>query len=78
MATSHWNQMLRRVWRYERGNQNMYIKEEQTTQWPKEKWQTTIFKTCIWTLLTTVYNWNNANVEVNDQLINQSINPVRV
>jgi len=26
----------RRVWRYERGNQNPYI-EEQTTQWPKEK-----------------------------------------
>jgi hypothetical protein len=27
---------LRRVWRYQRGNQNPYI-EEQTTQWPKEK-----------------------------------------
>jgi len=27
----------RRVWRYQRGNQNPYIKEEQTTQWPKEK-----------------------------------------
>ena len=25
---------LRRVWRYQRGNQNPYI-EEQTTQWPK-------------------------------------------
>ena len=23
--------------RYQRGNQNPYIKEEQTTQWPKEK-----------------------------------------
>jgi len=23
----------------------MYIKEEQTTQWPKEKGQTTIYKT---------------------------------
>jgi hypothetical protein len=23
--------------RYKRGNQNPYIKEEQTTQWPKEK-----------------------------------------
>jgi hypothetical protein len=30
-------QMLRRVWRYQRGNQNPYIEEEQTTQWPKEE-----------------------------------------
>jgi hypothetical protein len=30
---------LRRVWRYQRGNQNPYIEEEQTTQWPKEKAQ---------------------------------------
>ena len=29
---------LRRVWKYQRGNQNPYI-EEQTTQWPKEKGQ---------------------------------------
>ena len=29
----------RRVWRYQRGNQNPYIEEEQTTQWPKEKAQ---------------------------------------
>jgi hypothetical protein len=28
----------RRVWRYQRVNQNLYI-EEQTTQWPKEKVQ---------------------------------------
>ena len=37
----------RRVWRYQKGNQNPY-KEEQTTQWPKEKstkGQTTIYKT---------------------------------
>jgi hypothetical protein len=28
----------RRVWRYQRGNQNPYIEEkQQTTQWPKEK-----------------------------------------
>jgi len=26
-----------RVWRYQRGIQNPYIEEEQTTQWPKEK-----------------------------------------
>jgi hypothetical protein len=30
---------LRRVWRYQKGNQNPYIEEEQTTQWPKEKVQ---------------------------------------
>jgi hypothetical protein len=30
---------LRRVWRYQRGNQNLYIEEEQKTQWPKEKIQ---------------------------------------
>ena len=30
---------LRRVWRYQRGNQNLYIEEEQKTQWPKEKGQ---------------------------------------
>jgi predicted small lipoprotein YifL len=34
----------------QRGNQNPYIEEEQTTQWPKEKsakGQTTIYKTYI-------------------------------
>jgi hypothetical protein len=30
---------VRRVWRYQSGNQNLYIEEEQTTQWPKEKVQ---------------------------------------
>ena len=30
---------LRRVCRYQRGNHNPYIEEEQTTQWPKEKEQ---------------------------------------
>ena len=30
---------MRSVWRYQRGNQNTYIEEEQTTQWPKEKVQ---------------------------------------
>ena len=30
---------VRRVWRYQRGNQIPYIEEEQTTQWPKEKVQ---------------------------------------
>jgi len=29
---------LRRGWRYQRSNQNLYI-EEQTTQWPKENGQ---------------------------------------
>jgi len=27
------------VWRYQRGNQNPWIEEEQTTQWPNEKIQ---------------------------------------
>ena len=31
--------LFRRVWRYQRGNKNPYIEEEQTTQWPKEKVQ---------------------------------------
>ena len=31
--------VTRRVWRYQRGNQNPYIEEEQTTQWPIEKLQ---------------------------------------
>jgi hypothetical protein len=30
---------IRRAWRYQRGNQNPYIEEEQTTQLPKEKVQ---------------------------------------
>jgi hypothetical protein len=30
---------FKRVWRYQRGNQNPYIETEQTTQWPKEKVQ---------------------------------------
>ena len=34
-----WAKIIRRVWRYQRGNQKPYIKEEQTTQWPKEKVQ---------------------------------------
>ena len=27
----------RREWRYQRGNQNPQIEDEQTTQWPEEK-----------------------------------------
>ena len=30
---------IRRVWRNQRGNQNPYIEEKQTTQWSKEKVQ---------------------------------------
>ena len=29
----------RRVWRYQSGNHNPYIEEEQTTQWANEKVQ---------------------------------------
>ena len=32
-------QIARRVWRYQRGNQNPYIEEGQTIQWSKEKVQ---------------------------------------
>ena len=35
----NYNTNLRRVWRYQKGNQNPYIEEEQTTQGPKEKVQ---------------------------------------
>jgi hypothetical protein len=28
--------VVRRVWRYQRSNHNPYIEEEQTTQWPQE------------------------------------------
>jgi hypothetical protein len=31
--------VTKRVWRYQRVNQNQHIEEEQTTQWPKEKLQ---------------------------------------
>jgi len=31
--------LLKRVWRYQRGNQNPSIAEGQTTQWPQEKAQ---------------------------------------
>jgi len=35
-----WKQnTLRRVWRYQRDNQNPYTEDEQTTQWSKEKVQ---------------------------------------
>jgi hypothetical protein len=30
-----------KLWRYQRDNQNSYIEEEQTTQWPKEKYKRT-------------------------------------
>jgi len=30
---------VRRVSKYQKGNQNLYIEEEQTTQWPREKAQ---------------------------------------
>jgi len=33
------NSIIRRVWRCQRGNQNSYIGEEQTTQWSKEKYK---------------------------------------
>jgi hypothetical protein len=41
--SSQQNFTLRRVWRYQRGNQNPYIEEEQTTLWSKEEEQTTLW-----------------------------------
>jgi len=38
-SQSKYNVGRGRVWRYQRGNQNSYIEEEQTTQWPKEEVQ---------------------------------------
>ena len=35
-AISLYYSFLRRILRYQRGNQNPYIEEEQTTQWPKQ------------------------------------------
>jgi hypothetical protein len=37
--TSSVEVVVKRVWRYQRGNQNPYNEEEQTTQWSKEKVQ---------------------------------------
>ena len=31
--------LRRKMWKYQRGNQNLWIKEGQTIQWPKEKIQ---------------------------------------
>ena len=41
LTTEHWSVQysVRRVSRYQRGNQNSHIEEEQTTQWSKEKVQ---------------------------------------
>jgi hypothetical protein len=36
---------LRKVWRYQRGNQEAVYIEGQAIHWPKEKGQTTIYKT---------------------------------
>jgi hypothetical protein len=39
LALLHIHRDVRRVWRYQRVNQDPYIEEEQTTQWPKENYQ---------------------------------------
>ena len=38
-SISYYFFLIRRVWRYQWGNQKPYIEEEQTTQWSKEKGQ---------------------------------------
>jgi hypothetical protein len=40
--------VIKRIWRYQ--SSNLQFKEEQTTQWPKERGQTTIYKTLHWKL----------------------------
>jgi hypothetical protein len=57
----------RRVCKYQSGNQNPYIEEEQTTQWPKEKstkGQTTIYKTS-----TSNQRSSKTNLKTGDELI---------
>jgi hypothetical protein len=45
----------RRVWRYQKGNQNPYIEEEQTTQWPKETVQRDKQRSTKYTYTTKVW-----------------------
>ena len=45
----------RSVWRYQRGNQNPYIEEEQTKHWPKEKEQKDKQESCF---SCTISDWN--------------------
>jgi len=45
LSTKQPTSAIRGVWRYHRGKQNLHIKKGQTTQWQKEKGQTTIYKT---------------------------------
>ena len=39
ITVPQYNINRRSIWRYQRGNHNPYIEEEQTSQWPKEKGQ---------------------------------------
>jgi hypothetical protein len=48
----------KRVWRYQKGNQNPCIEEEQTTQWPKEKVQKD--KKSLWVLITPLVSSNSS------------------
>ena len=36
---AYWHYWPKRSWRCQRVNQNLYIEERPTTQWPNEKWQ---------------------------------------
>jgi hypothetical protein len=54
--------IYRRVWRYQWGNQDPYIEEEQTTQWPKEKVQKDKQQSTKHTVLrSTSKDWLNQN-----------------
>ena len=60
----------RRVWRYQRGNQNPYIEEEQTTQWSKEE-QTTQWskeeQTTQWSKEEQTTQWSKETVQKGKQ-----------
>ena len=38
---TYFEKVTRRIWRYQSGNENLYMEEEQTTQWPKGKYKRT-------------------------------------
>jgi hypothetical protein len=67
------NNISRRIWWYQSGNQNPYIEEEQTTQWPKERgqknkqWSTKpTYKTEDWVTRTPLKTEGDLSFKVRD------------
>ena len=56
-----WN-VQGRVWRYQTGNQNPYIEEEQTTQWLKENVQKDKQRSTNHTHQAKIYTVNLVNI----------------